>query len=456
MKTRIWIALAAMLVVSLSAHAQSAPDPTGDWRGTLQAGAAKLRLALHLGETSTLDSLDQGAMGLPARMTVEGRRITITIDQVGSIEGELSADGSTITGFLNQGGARLPLSFERGTFAAAQRPQTPVGPFPYRSEEVGYDNPQRPGVHLAGTLTIPPGSGPFPAVLLITGSGAQDRDETLFEHKPFLVLADYLTRRGVAVLRVDDRGLGGSTGASPRDTTADFATDVEAGVAWLKKHRAIDADRIGLLGHSEGGAIAPLVASRDDAIAFVVLLAGPGVPGADVIVEQVRAIAQAAGAPPAIAAQNAAMQRGLMDLLLKTPDDAAAQAAITAYFASHGAPAPAEPVIAQLLSPWYRHYIAHDPRPALRALKMPVLALLGGKDIQVTTAQNLPALREALQGNPRARVVELPGLNHLFQTATTGGVEEYGSITETIAPAALELISDWIVANGGNGSRDTP
>lgn len=206
-------------------------------------------------------------------------------------------------------------------------------------------------------------------------------------------------------------------------------------------------ERIGLLGHSEGAAIAPLVASRDPAIAFVVLLAGAGVPGADVIVEQVRAIAQAAGMPAASAEQSARMQRGLMDVLLKHPQDATARAEISAYFAARGAPAPAESTVAQLLSPWYRHFIAHDPRPALRALKVPVLALLGGKDIQVTAAQNLPALKEALRGNPSATVEELPGLNHLFQTATTGAVDEYATITETIAPVVLEHVGEWILAN---------
>ncbi len=442
---------AVLWVLTLAAGAQAAPDPAGDWRGTLQAGAVSLRVALHLGDTSTFDSPDQGALGIPARMTTEGRRVTVTIEQVGSFEGELSPDGSTLAGTFRQGGASLPLSFERGTFSAARRPQTPAPPFPYQSEEMRYENPQRPGAQLAGTLTLPSGQGPFPAVLLVTGSGAQDRDQTLFEHKPFLVIADYLTRRGVAVLRVDDRGVGGSTGATPHDTTADYATDVEAGIAWLKARREIDPRRIGLLGHSEGGVIAPIVASRDPTIAFVVLLAGPGVTGADVIVEQVRALARAAGAPAAVAEQSAQMQRGLMDLLLRTPDDAAARDAITAYFTQRGAPVPDAATLRQLLSPWYRHYIAHDPRPALRTLKMPVLALLGGKDTQVPVNQNLPALRDALQDNPRSQVVALPSLNHLFQTATTGGVEEYGRITETIAPSVLERIADWILANAGSG-----
>lgn len=440
------VAATVFLSAPLAACAQVAPDASGDWRGTLQAGAIKLRLAMHLGETSTFDSLDQNALGLPARMSAEGRRVTVTVDKVGVFEGEISEDGRTLAGSLKQGPMTTPLSFERGAFAAVHRPQTPAPPFPYRSEEVGYDNLKRPGIHLAGTLTVPAGLGPFPAVLLITGSGAQDRDETIFEHKPFLVLADYLTRRGVAVLRVDDRSIGGSTGGSLNDTTADFATDVEAGVSWLKARSEIDPTRIGLLGHSEGGEIAPLVASQDESIAFVVLWAGQGVPGADVVVEQVRAIALAGGASAAEANRSALIQRGLMDALLKAPDAEAARAAAVAYFSDRGEPAPAEPTLRQLTSHWYRHFIAYDPQPALRTIKAPVLALLGEKDIQVTVAQNAPALREALQGNRDAQVVALPNLNHMFQTATTGAVDEYGKISQTIAPEALSLIGDWILA----------
>jgi uncharacterized protein len=443
------LAAAALLGTASLTWAQGALDPAGDWHGTLQVGPAKLRLAMHLGETSTFDSLDQGALGIPATLKKDGRRITLTIAQIGVFDGVLSEDGKTITGALQQGPATMPLSFERGAFAAAKRPQTPVAPFPYRTEEVGYDNPQRPGVHLAGSLTIPAGTGPFPAVLLITGSGAQDRDETLFEHKPFLVLADYLTRRGVAVLRIDDRGMGKSTGATPNDTTADYATDVEAGIAWLKSRREIDAKRIGLLGHSEGGAIAPLVASRDKSVAFVVLMAGPGVPGADVVVEQVRVLARAAGAPEAAAIQSARTQRGIMDAVLKAPNAEAAAAAVKSFFASLGAPPPNDATLRQLTSAWYRHFIAYDPRPALRAVNVPVLALLGGKDVQVTAAQNKPALSEALQGNRDAQVLEMPNLNHLFQTATTGAPEEYGTIAETMSPAVLQRVGDWILAKAG-------
>ena len=446
----IWKAIllsAALAAMPLAGAAQPAADPAGDWISTVQVGAVRLRLALHLGPAaSSFDSIDQGALGLPAKMTHDGGHVVVTVDNVGVIEGDLSADGKTLTAQLKQGPASTPLVFNRGAFTAAHRPQTPVKPYPYREEEVGYDNAARPGVHLAGTLTLPKGPGPFPAVLLITGSGAQDRDEAIFEHKPFLVLADHLTRQGIAVLRVDDRNVGGSTGATPGDTTLDFATDVEAGVGWLKRRKDIDPRRIGLIGHSEGGIIAPLVASRDPSVAFIVLWAGQGVRGADVIAGQLRAIALAAGAPPAAADHARDLQAKVMAALMSTPDATGSRAAIDKVLAEAGAPPIADRDFAQINSPWYRTYVAYDPAPALRSLRIPVLAVVGGKDVQVTAAQNVPALRAALVGDAKATVVELPGLNHMLQPASTGGVEEYGKIETTIDPGALKLIGDWVVA----------
>lgn len=437
--------LAALAVGGMSAAAeQPSLDPHGDWHGTLAAGAVQIRLALHLGDIATFDSVDQGALGLPATLSIDGRRVKVTIPRVGDFDGELSADGQTLSGALVQGPQRTPLHFDRGAWPRAQRPQTPQVPYPYRSEEIGYDNTKHPDVHLAGTLTLPTGKGRFPAVLLITGSGAQDRDETIFEHKPFLVLADALTRLGIAVLRVDDRGMGGSTGASPGDTTADFATDVESGVAWLKSRSDIDPTRIGLLGHSEGGLIAPMVASRDSSISFVVLWAGPGVPGADIIVEQVRALSAAAGAPAAAVDAAVATQRRVVIAVTTSPDAVAARTAVAKVLVEAGAPSPSEATLAQLTSPWYRYFLSYDPAPALRALKVPVLAVIGDKDTQVTVTQNAPALRAELAGNPKGSMVVLPSLNHLLQTAQTGTVEEYGKIEETISPSALHVITDWI------------
>jgi pimeloyl-ACP methyl ester carboxylesterase len=437
--------ICACLSAFVAAFAASDPDATGDWKGTISARGMNLRIALHLGDIATFDSLDQGARGIPARMTMDGRKVSVAIQQVGNFEGELSADGASLAGVLKQGATVTPVTFERGAFEAARRPQTPRPPFPYRSEEVGYENPQRRGVHLAGTITIPEGKGPFPAVLLITGSGAQDRDETLFDHKPFLVLADHLTRRGIAVLRVDDRGRGGSTGATRMDTSEDYASDVAAGVGFLKSRSDIDARRIGLLGHSEGGLIAPLVASKDPSIAFLVLWAGPGVSGGDVIVEQARVLTLASGATPAAADAAARNQRAIVDANIAAADAEAARTAVVKAMQERGMPSPPESALRAVSSAWYRFYIAYDPVPALRATKAPVLALLGSKDLQVTVEQNLSPLRKALADNSRAEVRVLENLNHLFQTAKTGNVDEYAKIEETMSPIALQAIADWIV-----------
>jgi pimeloyl-ACP methyl ester carboxylesterase len=432
------------------AAAQPAPDPTGDWISTVQVGAVSVRAALHLGAaSSSFDSPDRGALGLPAKMTRSGPHVSVAIDKIGVFEGDLSADGKTLTGALKQGPASTPMVLSRGVFAAARRPQTPLKPYPYREEEAGYPNPAHPNVHLAGTLTLPNGVEPFPAVLLITGSGAQDRDETILEHKPFLVLADALTRRGIAVLRVDDRGMGGSTGASPNDTTFDFAMDVEAGVGWLKARKDIDPRRIGLIGHSEGGVIAPMVAGKDPQVAFIVLWNGPAVKGADIIAEQVRALNLAAGAPAAAADNAGKLQAKVLAALLTSSDPAASRAAVSKVMTDAGLPPVSDQAFAVLNSPWYRTYVAYDPAPALRALRIPVLAVVGGKDTQVTAAQNLPVLKAALAGDAKAEVVELPGLNHMLQPATTGGVEEYGKIETTIDPAALKLIAEWVAKAAG-------
>ncbi|MDT9600581.1 alpha/beta hydrolase family protein [Sphingosinicella rhizophila] len=338
--------------------------------------------------------------------------------------------------------------------APAVRPQHPVRPYPYKEVEASYDNKARPGVHLAGTLTVPQGKGPFPAVLLITGSGPQDRDETIFGHKPFLVLSDHLTRRGIAVLRVDDRGIGGSTGAGPNDTSNDFATDVQAGIDWLKTRPEVDASRIGLVGHSEGGLIAPIVAKDNPDVAFAVLWAGTGVSGADVIVEQVRAVTASTGASAEAVTAAANQQKALVDAILAAPDqDTAYQSALQIVTAAGQTEEQAGPGIKFLTGAWFRNFLVYDPAPTLKALDIPVLALLGGKDVQVLASQNGPAMKAAFAGNPRAKVIELPNLNHLFQNATSGSPMEYGTITETMDPAALKLMGDWIVEVTGAGAN---
>lgn len=439
-----FLLLALLLAGTPGAVAQSGADPAGDWRGILNAGAVQLRIALHLGSESTFDSPDQGVSGSPAQFGVVEGRVTVTLRGAGQFEGRLSADGTVLEGTYRQGGASFPLRFERGTFAPVNRPQTPKPPFPYNVEEVEYGNAAQPGLRLAGTLTTPRGAGPFPAVLLITGSGAQDRDETLYHHKPFAVLADALTRRGIAVLRVDDRGVGRSGAGPPDATTTDFAGDAAAGLVWLRQRRDIDAARIGLLGHSEGAIVAALVASGDPRVAFVVLWAGSGVDGKEIIVDQVRGLAMAQGLPEIVARANANVQRELLDALLGTADGAAAKSAMNAVLAKYRAPPVDDATVALMDSKWYRGFLKLDPAPALRAIQVPVLALLGGKDTQVSAQLNEAPLRAVLAGNARATVEVLPGLNHLFQAASTGAPAEYGQIEQTIDPAALDRMVGWI------------
>ena len=335
------------------------------------------------------------------------------------------------------------------------RPQEPKKPYPYREEDVGYDNPAG-NDRLAATLTIPNGKGPFPAVVLITGSGPQDRDETVFNHKPFLVLADYLTRKGIAVLRADDRGVGKSTGKFDGATTADFATDTEAGVAYLKTRPEIEAHRIGLIGHSEGGIIAPMIAARSRDVAFIVMMAGSSVPGDEILVAQVELLTEASGKSHEEAMKAGAEEEDILSLLKNNPDPAAFERAVHEKFAQQLPGTRGLATVKALESPWLRYFVTYDPAVALRKVTCPVLALNGEKDLQVPPKQNLPAIRAALEaaGNKNFEIDEMPGLNHLFQDAKTGLPKEYGEIEETISPAALEKISGWILKlNAQAGAR---
>jgi pimeloyl-ACP methyl ester carboxylesterase len=435
-------------------RAVKASDIDGAWEGTLDMGQ-KLGIVFHFtttkdGLAATADSPDQGAAGIPvSNVKRQGATLTLEIPQVGAkFQGTIAADLSSISGTFTQNGSPFPLVLKRptgGKIGPIKRPQTPVKPYPYRAEDLKYPNPKA-GIELAATLTLPPGKGPFPAVVLITGSGQQDRDETLLDHKPFLVLADALTRKGIAVLRSDDRGAGGSGGDFAVATTADFATDVEAAVAYLKTRPEVDVHRIGLAGHSEGGVIAPMVAARNRDIAFIVMLAGTGVPGDQIIVAQTVAGVEAEGASHEQALQTGAQERRILDLVEKEKDPAILKQKLAAETGMP--PAQLDIVYRQLTSPWYLYFLSYDPAPALRKVSCPVLALNGSLDTQVPPKLNLPAIRQALQegGNQHFEVVELPGLNHLFQHAKTGGFSEYARIEETMAPEVLEKIATWILA----------
>jgi hypothetical protein len=445
--------------MSAPLHTDHKPAPPSDidgaWIGTLDVGAAKLRMVFHITNTAdglaaTADSPDQGATGIPVTsVTRDGASLKLEMKQIGGVfQGKISEDHASIVGTWSQGGSGFPLVLKRVKDTSElerRRPQNPVKPYPYHEEEVSYDNKLQ-GDRLAGTLTIPQGKGPFPAVLLITGSGPQDRDESLMGHKPFLVLSDFLTRQGIVVLRVDDRGVGKSTGDFAAATTADFATDVEAGVAFLKRRSEVDPQRIGLIGHSEGADIAPMVAARNHDVGFIVMMAGSGVPGDQLLVEQILLISEASGLKKEAAEKNAAEEREILALVVKEKDPAKLKQELHEKLRGQSNEPQLGAQIAALMSPWFRYFLTYDPADALRKVTCPVLALSGEKDLQVPPKQNLPAIRKALEdgGNKNFEIVELPGLNHLFQTAETGAPSEYSTIEETLSPVALEKIASWI------------
>jgi pimeloyl-ACP methyl ester carboxylesterase len=296
-------------------------------------------------------------------------------------------------------------------------------------------------------LTTPEGKGPFTAVVLISGSGPQDRDESLMGHRPFAVLADHLTRKGIAVLRLDDRGIGKSTGRFAAATSADFASDTEAAVTYLEARPEIDRRKIGLVGHSEGGLIAAMIAARNAHVAFVVMMAGTGVRGDELLIAQAGAVLEGMGASAEAVQQAIAKQRELVTAIRTEPDDAAALAKLRDIVGPAVPQAQLSAQFQQLRSPWFKFFLDYDPAISLRNVHVPVLAINGEKDRQVPPAQNLPPIRQALAaaGNKNVEVLELPGLNHLFQTAKTGAPIEYAEIEETISPTALDTISRWIL-----------
>ncbi|MDP3405021.1 MAG: alpha/beta hydrolase [Brevundimonas sp.] len=437
-----------------------AVDLIGRWEGALSIGQTSLPLVVRVepgpgGITAALDSPTQGAVGIPVTdLTVTAGVVRFAVPSLsGRFEGAVSADGGTWTGIWSQGPGSLPLILNRAESAAEPvaerpaRPQTPVPPFPYGAADVTFRNAGA-GIDLTGTLTLPQGTGPFPAAVLLTGSGAQDRDETILGHKPFAVWADALTRRGVAVLRYDDRGVGGSGGGGPDETTADFATDAAAAVAFLQDRPEIDPTRIGLVGHSEGGTTALIASATGVPAAFIVLIAGPAVTGAEIVTEQVAQIAAAAGATPDQIADARRTQGAVMAAVVENRNDGAAAArAVEAVLTAAGQnPEQARAGIAALSSGWYRYLAAYDPAPALAAVRVPLLAVYGGMDLQVPADQNREALARL---KPDADIVVLPGLNHLMQTATTGLPSEYGTISETLAPEALATVTDWVVRTTG-------
>jgi uncharacterized protein len=474
------LTLACSLVITLvntsMIFAQSAPDPTGCWKGQLDVGVMKLTLVFNIARneegnlTATMDSPDQGAMGLPvSEVSFEDGTLVLTSAAVrGEFTGQLTADGNSLEGSWSQGGTDLLLVLERSEkIEGLHRPQEPKPPFPYEVEELTYPNTEA-GIELAGTLTFPSTGGPFPSVVMVSGSGPQNRDEELMGHKPFAVIADHLTRQGIAVLRFDDRGVGGSTGKHGTATSVDFASDALAGVQFLKTRDEIDPRKIGLIGHSEGGLIAPIAAVESDDLAFIVLLAGTGLIGEEILLLQTELIAKVMGVSDEEIQENLMSQRKMFKVVKEVDDPKEAQGQLESYFdrlisgmteeqrakaGITGNPEAWEKVnIDRLVSPWMRYFMTYDPATSLSQVEIPVLAINGENDLQVPSKENLKAISAALEvaKNPDFTVKELPGLNHLFQQSETGSPAEYGKIEETFSPVALELISAWILERFGS------
>lgn len=459
----------------------------GSWSGELSVGVASLRIVFHITRgpdgslSATMDSPDQGATGIPAsEVRVEGDSVHIGVAVAGGdFDGEVASGGDTIRGTWSQSGRTFPLELhriEQGSGPAtgpneSARPQEPRPPFPYRSEDVTVPAGSA-GITLAGTLTLPRGEGPFPAVVLLSGSGPQDRDETVFGHKPFLVLADALTRRGVAVLRTDDRGVGGSSGSTREATLGDLVGDALAEAGWLAARPEIDGARIGLLGHSQGGLVAAAAAARaPKRVAFAVLLSTPAIRGDRLLAVQRRALLEAGGASEDRIALNDSVAERLETIGLEEIDSATArrrfgaaiddlrktlppkQAKVLESLLAAAGPDALAAQLRAVSSPAFRSLLRFDPDSDLTRMRQPVLAVYGGHDLQVPPAANAPEMRKALSADPDAKVEVLPGLNHLLQPAATGMIQEYARIDTTMSEKALDTVGSWIEARTGLSRR---
>lgn len=466
---RLILALVLSFATPLLALAQSESEPVS-WSGAVELpGGVKLEFSVALKKDSGTISIPvQGVKDMSlSDVSVTDKELKFSIKQAGAVwEMKVADDGKTASGVLKQG-AEFKTTLKRlapGESAVKElkRPQEPKPPFPYETVEVYFEN-KPAGATLAGTLSVPKGAGPFPCVVMVTGSGPQNRDEALMGHRPFLVVADYLTRHGIAVLRYDDRGVEKSTGEFADATTDDFAEDALVAIEFLKTRKEVDAKKIGIVGHSEGGLIAPICAAKSKDVAFIVLLAGTGMSGAELLPIQSKLIGIAMGTPAAEAETQAKESAAIFAMIVAGKSDAEVKQSIHAAAIRQLKIEPetkdlpddkinekADQIVmeggAQLLGPWFKRFIVMDPCENLKKVTCPVLAVNGEKDLQVPPKDNLPRIEKALKdaGNKDVTIIEFPGLNHLFQTCKTGSPGEYSEIEETFAPAALEAVTSWI------------
>lgn len=460
---KIITSITILLLSSINIFSQQI---TGTWQGVLKAQGVELEIVFHIDERhseyfSLMDSPTQGAFDIPTtKTTFKNNNLEIVVANLAAFyQGKLTND--TIKGTFNQGGMPFPLTLVRTKKKELLRPQEPKAPYPYDVEEITFTN-SKDKIDLAGTLTLPKESGKHTAVILIAGSGPNDRDETIFAHKPFWVLADHLTRQGIAVLRYDKRGVGESEGEYFIATTKDFAEDVEAAISYLKTRQEIDTMNIGLIGHSEGGIIAPMVANKNSDVKFVVLMAGLGVTGTELVLAQhqhefdklsltndnkeklndnlidlyanVQNWTEYAGNDEE--RQQLKKDLGALweNLALKTQRETQKETFI-------------KQTTAKIISPWFRYFLKIDPAEFIQNLSIPVFAINGENDKQVEYQRNLYQIENALKraNNKLYHIKSYPNLNHLFQESNTGEISEYGEIEQTISPIVLSDIENWIL-----------
>jgi hypothetical protein len=466
------IALPAMFAMFTAAATAAGQLPAaaadkflGTWQGTLGSPTDQLPLGLAIAREpggqlrAALTSGNQPGLTIPATVTMHVDTLIVDIDM---IHGSYAAVvvGDSLRGAFTQGGKTLPFNMGHVGAVTAPHSQEPQPPFPYRTQDVSFQS--KPGVQLSGTITLPAGAGPFPAVVLVPGSGPEDRDESYAGHKPFLVFADYLARNGIASLRYDDRGVGKSTGSYASATTADLASDAEAALHVLETNAAVAHGKVGIVGHSEGGMIGPMIAARSSGVAFLVLLAAPGLPGDSVAILQKRALFANNGLDPVEAGKAMRFTREVYQLAKSPADSASATAKIQALTTQYIATlSPAEQAnaaqdglaesAAAVTGPWFRYVLRYDPRTALLSVHVPVLALSGALDNLVPTHENLAGIDAALKaaGNNDYRVLAVPNVNHSLQTTLTGPSTDPATIEETISPAVLDLVTTWIKAHTG-------
>jgi uncharacterized protein len=431
----------------------------GTWQGAIETDHMRMRLQLHIthddkgGLLASVDSLDQEIQGIPAsNVTERAGEVKFELSAFGAqYLGTLSATKNETAGHWSQNGNDERLDFRRSDrILELRRPQNPAKPYPYKEEEVWFATADGKAT-LAGTLTLPPGAGPFPAAILIGGSGPVDRDATVAGHKPFLVLADALTRKGIAILRYDKRGIAQSKGDYAQATMQDFAQDAQAALDYMKSRKEVDARRLGIIGHSEGGILASLVATRSQDMHWLVLLATPATTGENMLLRQSELIARAGGLPEEQITHSLEFDRKAYAAVREEKNTAALEKRLDTLVQQSGLgeampPAAVQAQIRFMTSPWFRQFLDFDPEPALEKLQCPVLALSGDRDLQVDSTENVPLLRKASETseNKDFTVVEVAGVNHLFQTAPSGSPALYGAIEETMAPQVLTAVTSWV------------